>query len=95
VKGIPETTRQIALYTVLMVAISLVLWAVARMGAIYLGAAIVLGTIFLWQAYGLWRRGASEEASTAGAIRLYKYSISYLSLLFLAVAVDALVLIPV
>ena len=32
VKGIPETTRQIALYTVLMVAISLVLWAVARMG---------------------------------------------------------------
>ena len=35
------------------------------------------------------------SASTAGAIRLYKYSISYLSLLFLAVAVDALVLIPV
>jgi heme o synthase len=95
VKGIPETTRQIALYTVLMVAISLVLWAVARMGAIYLVAAVVLGAIFLWQAYGLWRRGASEEASTAGAIRLYKYSISYLSLLFLAIAVDALVVIPV
>ena len=95
VKGIPETTRQIGLYTILMVAISLVLFAVARMGAIYLGAAVVLGAIFLWQAYGLWRRGSSEEASTAGAIRLYKYSISYLSLLFLAVAVDALVLIPV
>ena len=95
VKGIPETTRQIALYTVLMVAISLMLWAVARMGAIYLGAALILGAIFLWQAYGLWHRGASEEASTAGAIRLYKYSISYLSLLFLAVAIDALVLIPV
>jgi protoheme IX farnesyltransferase len=95
VKGIPETTRQIGLYTVLMVAISLVLWAVARMGAIYLVAAVSLGAIFLWQAYRLWRRGASEEASTAGAIRLYKYSISYLSLLFLAVAIDALVLIPV
>ena len=95
VKGIPETTRQIGLYTILMVAISLVLFAVARMGLIYLVAAVVLGAIFLWQAYGLWRRGASEEASTAGAIRLYKYSISYLSLLFLAVAVDALVLIPV
>ena len=79
VKGIPETTRQIGLYTVLMVAISLILFAVARMGAIYLGTAIVLGAIFLWQAYGLWRRGSSEEASTAGAIRLYKYSISYLS----------------
>ena len=95
VKGIPETTRQIGLYSVLMVAISLMLWSVARMGAIYLGAALILGAIFLWQAYGLWRRGASEEASTAGAIRLYKYSISYLSLLFLAVAIDALVLIPV
>jgi heme o synthase len=95
VKGIAETTRQIGLYTVLMVAISIVLWAVARMGAIYLGAAIVLGAIFLWQAYGLWHRGASEEASTAGAIRLYRYSISYLSLLFLAVALDALVIIPI
>jgi len=94
VKGIPETTRQIGLYTILMVAISLVLFAVGRMGLIYLVAAVVLGAMFLWQAYGLWRRGSSEEASTAGAIRLYKFSISYLSLLFLAVAVDALVLIP-
>jgi protoheme IX farnesyltransferase len=95
VRGIPETTRQIGLYAVLMVAISLILWAVARMGAIYLGAAIILGVIFLWQAWRLWRRGASEEASTAGAIRLYRYSISYLTLLFLAVAIDALVVIPV
>jgi len=94
VKGIPETTRQIALYTMLMVAISLVLFAVGRMGVIYLFAAVVLGSIFLWQAYGLWRRGSSEEASTAGAIRLYKFSISYLSLLFAAIALDALVLIP-
>ena len=91
VRGIPETTRQIALYTLLMVAISLILWPVARMGPLYLGAAVGLGAVFIWQAYGLWRRGASEEASTKGAIKLYKYSISYLSLLFLAVAVDALV----
>ena len=93
VKGIPETTRQIALYTVLMVAISLVLWPVAQMGLIYLGAAVGLGAVFLWQAWALWKRGASEEASTQGAIALYKYSISYLSLLFLAVAVDSLIVI--
>ena len=92
VKGIPETTRQIALYTILMVAISLVLWAVARMGPVYLVAAVVLGAMFLWQAYRLWRHGTSEEESTAGAIRLYRYSISYLTLLFAAVAIDALVL---
>jgi heme o synthase len=95
VRGIPETTRQIGLYTILMVAISLVLWSVARMGAIYLVAAVVLGGIFLRQAYRLWRQGSSEEASTAGAIRLYKYSISYLTLLFAAIAIDALVVIPV
>jgi heme o synthase len=92
VRGIPETTRQIGLYTVLMVAISLVLFAVARMGPIYLVAAVVLGALFLRQAWGLWRRGDSEEESTAGAIRLYKYSISYLTLLFAAIAVDALVM---
>ncbi|MBA2374200.1 MAG: protoheme IX farnesyltransferase, partial [Chloroflexi bacterium] len=95
VRGIPETTRQIGLYAVLMVAISIVLWAVGRMGVVYLVAAVVLGATFLWQAYRLWQRGSSEEASTAGAIRLYKYSISYLSLLFLAVAVDALLVGPV
>jgi len=93
VRGIPETTRQIGLYTLLMVAISLLLWPVARMGLIYLGAAVGLGVVFLWQAYALWRRGASEEASTQGAIALYRYSISYLSLLFLAIAVDALIVI--
>jgi protoheme IX farnesyltransferase len=91
VRGIPETTRQIALYTILMVAISIVLWPVARMGIVYLSAAVILGAIFLGQAYALWRRGSSEEESTAGAIRLYKYSISYLTLLFAAIAVDTLV----
>jgi len=90
VRGVPETTRQIGLYTILMVAISLVLFAVARMGPIYLAAAVILGALFLRQAWQLWRRGASEDQSTAGAIRLYRYSISYLTLLFAAIAIDAL-----
>ena len=94
VRGIPETTRQIGLYTILLVAISLILWSVAHMGAIYLVSALVLGAIFLRQAYVLWRQGTSPERSTAQAIRLYKYSITYLSLLMLAVAIDALVVIP-
>jgi len=55
-------------------------------------AAVGLGAVFLWQAWRLWQQGSSEEGSTAGAIRLYKYSISYLTLLFAAVAVDAVVL---
>ena len=94
VKGIPETTRQIAPLHVLMVAISLVLWAVARMGAIYLVAAVVLGAMFLWQASGCGAAARPRRRRPPGAIRLYRYSISYLSLLFVAVAVDALVLVP-
>ena len=94
VRGVPETTRQILLYTILMIAISLVLFAVARMGLVYLAAAVVLGAVFLWQAIVLWRQGTSPERSTAQAIRLYKYSISYLTLLFLAVAADAIWLVP-
>ena len=90
VRGVPETARQIALYTVLLVAISLVFYAVAHMGPIYLVAAVALGGIFLWRAFGLWRQATSPEGSLAQAIRLYRYSISYLTLLFAAVAIDSL-----
>ena len=94
VKGIAETSRQIGLYTVLLVALTLVFAVVARMGAIYLAAAVILGAIFLWRAYVLWQQGTSPEASTAQAIRLYRYSITYLTLLFAAVAIDTLFTIP-
>jgi protoheme IX farnesyltransferase len=94
VRGIAETSRQIALYTVLLVAISLVFAVVAQMGVVYLVAAVVLGGIFLWRAFLLWRQGSAPEASTAQAIRLYRYSISYLTLLFAAVAVDAVIALP-
>ncbi len=95
VRGIAETSRQIALYTVLLVAISLVFAVVAQMGLVYLATAVVLGAMFLWRAFRLWREGSAVEASTAQAIRLYRYSISYLALLFVAVAVDALVALPI
>ncbi len=85
VRGVQETSRQIALYTVLLVSMSLVLFAVAGMGLVYLAAAVVLGAAFLYQAAALWRDG-----TTARAIRLYKFSISYLTLLVLAIAIDAL-----
>ncbi len=94
VRGVPETARQILLYTVLLVAISLVFYAVARMGPLYLVAAIGLGAVFLWRAVTLWRQATSPEGSLAQAIRLYKYSISYLTLLFVAVAVDSLLVGP-
>lgn len=90
VRGTAETTRQILLYTILLVAISLIFFAVARMGLIYLVAAVVMGALFLWQATRL-RRAVGVDGTTAGAIRLYRFSISYLTILFAAVALDALV----
>ncbi|HUG30158.1 MAG TPA: heme o synthase, partial [Candidatus Limnocylindria bacterium] len=91
VRGVAETTRQIGLYTILLVALTAVFAVVARMGLIYAVAAAVLGAVFLWRAWILWRQGTSPEASTAQAIRLYRYSITYLTILFAAVALDTIV----
>jgi protoheme IX farnesyltransferase len=91
VRGIAETSRQIGLYTILLVALTVVFGIVARMGVLYLVAAVALGAAFLWRAYVLWRQGTSPEESTAQAIRLYRYSITYLAVLFAAVALDTVV----
>jgi len=60
--------------------------AVAAMGAIYLASAAGLGALFLAYAVRLHRR-----PSNATAMAVFKYSITYLTLLFAAVAVDTLV----
>ena len=91
VRGIAETSRQIGLYTILLVALTVVFGVVARMGVLYLVAAAALGAVFLWRAYVLWRQGTAPEESTAQAIRLYRYSITYLTVLFAAVALDTVV----
>ncbi len=95
VRGVPETTRQILRYTLVLVALTLVFFVVGHMGAIYLVSAVGLGGIFIWRAVRLRRQALSPEASLAQAIRLYRYSIAYLSLLFVAVAVDTLVVIRI
>ena len=81
--GVPETTRQIALYTVLMVCVSLIFFAVARMGLVFLAGALVLGALFLMQAFLMWRDGTDVRA-----VRLYKYSITYLTALFGLIILD-------
>lgn len=74
-------------YSWAMVLASLILTPVAAMSWLYTGAAIVLGGAFLWEAYALRRRVRAQVADVR-AMRLFHGSISYLSLLFLAVAVD-------
>ena len=84
VVGVAETARQILLYTILLVAITLMFGPVAGMGALYLAVAIALGALFVYKAWQLLR-----DTSEQSAMRLFRYSISYLGLLFVAMAVDA------
>jgi heme o synthase len=84
-------TTQIVAYSWVMVALSLLLWPVAGTGWVYLAAAAVLGSAFLVEAYrlyGLARRGVSGVALRP--MRLFHWSNTYLALLFVAVALDAL-----
>jgi protoheme IX farnesyltransferase len=87
--GAAETARQIWLYTILLVTISLTLWAVAGMGLVYLAVAVVGGAIFLLRAWRL-RSDVLGDGLLRGATRLYRYSISYLTLIFAAIAIDSI-----
>jgi protoheme IX farnesyltransferase len=90
VRGEAETARQIVLYTVALIAVSLLLLPAAGMGWIYLAAAVVLGAFYLIGALRL----LADAANGRAAIRLFRYSISYLTLLFAAVAADAILRFP-
>jgi len=85
-KGAPAAVRQILVYSVVVVAVSLTLPLVTPAGAIYVAAAAVLGAILIWQADRLRRDPGPDRA-----IRLFALSNTYLALLFAAVAVDTLV----
>jgi protoheme IX farnesyltransferase len=89
VAGLRETARQIVLYSWAMVAVSLLFHPVARMGLVYLISCVVLGAMFLREAHALSARAKRDEP--AKPMRLFHWSITYLSLLFLAMAVDQLV----
>ncbi len=87
-----EVGRQIVLYSVAMVATSMLLWPVASTGWLYPVAAAVLGVAFLVQAVLMWRRSiATEELSVIRPMELFHSSNLYLSLLFVAVALDPLI----
>ncbi len=89
VYGRRETTRHILLYSLLMLAASLAFFGVARMGVIYLAAALVLNGAFIAWAVKLWRQPTSRRAWG-----LFRFSIYYLALLFGAMALDQLVSLP-
>jgi protoheme IX farnesyltransferase len=86
VSSMRTTNRHIVAYTVVLWASTLVFAPVADMGLIFTAAAIILGALFLWIALDL-----ARSPSTGKAMRLFGFSITYLVLLFAAMAADQLI----
>jgi len=79
-----EFTRlHILLYTVILVAVTLMPYGSGMSGLIYLAAAVVLDSIFMAYAIGLYRKYSDDLAR-----RTFRYSILYLTLLFAALLAD-------
>ena len=85
-RGDRETARQILIYTFAMIAATLVPVAFGIFGVVYAVAAVILGALFAWFAYRLWR-----ETTKRQAVALFHFSLLYLALLFVAMALDAVV----
>ena len=83
VAGPSATRRQIVIYSVVLVATSFLLAPAAGLWIIYLPAAAVLGAVFIVESLRL-----SRQHATISPMRLYKYSLLYLALLFLAIGID-------
>jgi protoheme IX farnesyltransferase len=80
-----RTAREILVYSVLLVGVTLALAPVASLGVVYVASASVLGLVFVGLAARLrWR------ATPKAAMQLFSYSITYLTLLFVLMAVDIL-----
>jgi protoheme IX farnesyltransferase len=91
VASMKRTTREIVLYTVALVAVSLLFGPVAHLGWTYMVAAAVLGGGFLFMTARLWNLARGERATGKDAMRVFSYSITYLTVLFVAMAGDVLV----
>jgi protoheme IX farnesyltransferase len=87
VRGDRETARQILLYTAVLVALTVVPFLTGTFGPVYLAAAALLGGYFLRLAWRLRRELTPRNASV-----LFHYSLAYLALLFVAVAVEPVLL---
>ncbi|ALN89472.1 MULTISPECIES: heme o synthase [Lysobacter] len=81
--GVQYTRWQILFYTVLLVAVTVLPWAVGMSGLFYLGGALVLGVVFLYYAWKL-----MDPPDELYAMRVFNYSIVYLMALFAFLMID-------
>jgi protoheme IX farnesyltransferase len=92
IKGNVAVAKQIVIYSWVMVGVSLLLWPLGHTSWLYPAVAAVLGGFWMKEAYGLQARA---KAGIVGAklkeMRLFHWSITYLTLLMVVVAVDPFV----
>lgn len=81
--GMDVTKLHILMYTIALLAVSMLPFAIGMSGLIYLGTAIVLGAIFFWYSWQIYRHYTDLIARKA-----FAYSIVYLSILFAVLLVD-------
>ena len=87
VATLDETKTQIFAYTLVLVPLSLLLAATGEVGWVYLLTAGALGAGFIWQTWRLKGQSGAE-----GAMGVFRYSLYYLALVFVAAAADVLIL---
>lgn len=83
VRGEQYTRLEMLIYTLILVPLTLMPVALGAFGWLYAGSAGLLDTMFLWYCLRLWTPGG-----TRAAWKLYRYSLVYLFLLFLAMPID-------
>jgi heme o synthase len=85
VSGVAETKKQILLYTVLLLPVSLVPWMIGTASIIWGGLAAILGVLFIALAVKVW-----FDDTDRAPRQMFRYSLLYLALLFAALIVDRL-----
>nr|WP_245529036.1 heme o synthase [Beutenbergia cavernae] len=83
-----KVAREMVAYGVAMVACTLVLIPVAGMGWLYTATAVAAGAWFMWACIGLYRRAVGRAPGKLHAMKVFHASITYLTLVFVAIAVD-------
>ena len=88
VYGEDRTKREIVYYSIILVLASLALYPLHVMGALYFGAAAVLGGVFLLEAWRTWR----EQDGKLYARKLFRYSLVYLALMCAVMVIDRIII---
>ncbi|NNN01528.1 MAG: protoheme IX farnesyltransferase [Acidimicrobiaceae bacterium] len=91
VASLRRTTLEILVYSVIMWALTLLIGPIAHLGWVYAVSATVLGGLFTFYALRLHNHARHDRADVAEAMRLFHFSITYLTALFVLMAVDVLV----